>query len=362
MSTLDEVGCDATGTERGSLMLGEIREQPSALRRLLDADDDVRAVAHQLRDARPNVVRFVGHGTSDNAATYGVYAFGLLCGSTALRDSISLTVYYDAAIDLRGSAVVALSQSGETPDVVEYVERARARGALTIAITNDERSTLAEAAELLLPLHAGVEHALAATKTYMSSLAAIALLAGHAAGQGARTADGLRRTVELVEATIAELERPIATTASSFEFLGRMFVIGRGLELATAREIALKLQETCRVAADALTATDLAHGPVNAVDALFPVWAVATADATLPAVSEAAKRARDAGATLIATGAAADRIDGAAYSFPTPAAPSPIYSPLVSVVPGQLFARALALAKGYDPDRPTHLTKITRVP
>ena len=350
------------GTGAGSLMLSEIREQPMAVRRLLDAEADVRAVAKRLRDAKPPMVRIVGHGTSDNAATYGVYAFGLLWGCTALRDSISLTVYYDAPVDLRGSAVLALSQSGETPDVVEYVERARARGALTIAITNDERSTLAEAAELVLPLLAGGEQAVAATKTYMSSLAAIALLAGHVAEQGPQTADGLRRTAELVDATIAALERPIATTASSFEFLGRMFVIGRGLELATAREIALKLQETCRVAADALTATDLAHGPVNAVDALFPVWAIATADANLPTVLEAAKRARDAGATLIATGAAADRIDSAAYSFPTPAAPAPIYSPLISVVPGQLFARALALAKGYDPDRPTHLTKITRVP
>jgi glucosamine--fructose-6-phosphate aminotransferase (isomerizing) len=346
----------------GTLMLAEIREQPEAIRRLLDRRDELRAAADRLAALSPRVVRLVGHGTSDNAATYGVYAFGILAGWTALRDSISLTVYYDAPLDFEGSAVIALSQSGETPDVVEYVSRARARGALTIALTNAEASPLAAAAECVVPLCAGTERAVAATKTYVNSLAALVLLAGYGAGRGDEVAEGLRATADCVAAAIERSEGPVAAMASSFAFLGRMFVIGRGLELATAREIALKLQETCRVAADALTATDLAHGPVNAVDALFPVWAIATVEENLPSVVEAARRAREVGATLIATGAAADRIDDAAYVLPTPAAPSAVLSPLVSVVPGQLFARALALAKGHDPDRPTHLTKVTRVP
>lgn len=346
----------------GTLMLAEIREQPEALRRLLAADAPLRTAGEALAAARPHTVRLVGHGTSDNAATYGVYAFALLAGRTALRDSISLTVYYDAPLDFGGSAVVALSQSGETPDVVEYVQRARARGALTVALTNDVDSSLAGAAELVVPLCAGPERAVAATKTYLNSLAALALLAGHSVGRGATVADGVRAAADVVEAAVVELAGPVAAAASDFAALERMFVIGRGLELATAREIALKLQETCRVAADALTATDLAHGPVSAVDALFPVWAIATVEANLPTVVEAARRAREAGATLIATGAAARRIEGAAYRLETPPAPEPVFSPLVSVVPGQLFARALSLAKGYDPDRPTHLTKITRVP
>jgi glucosamine--fructose-6-phosphate aminotransferase (isomerizing) len=346
----------------GDLMLEEIRYQPDAIRSLLEGEDAVGAAAARLVARRPHVVRLVGHGTSDNAATYGVYAFGLLAGWTALRDSISLTVYYDTPLDFGGSAVIALSQSGETPDVVEYVERARAKGALTVALTNDESSPLAGAADCLVPLRAGPERAVAATKTYMNSLAALALLAGHAAGRGRETADGIRATADCVAAATEQLERPAASMASAFAFVGRMFVIGRGFEFATAREIALKLQEACHVAADALTATDLAHGPVNAVDALFPVWAIATVDANLPSVLEATRRARQAGATLVATGAAADRIEGAAYVIPTPAVPEPVLAPLVSVVPGQLFARALALAKDYDPDRPTHLSKVTLVP
>jgi glucosamine--fructose-6-phosphate aminotransferase (isomerizing) len=344
----------------GALMLAEIREQPEALRRLVGDAGAVREAGEALAAVRPRTVRLVGHGTSDNAATYGVYAFGLLAGWTALRDSISLTVYYDAPLDFSDAAVVAISQSGETPDVVEYVQRARARGALTVALTNDAGSSLAAAAEWVVPLCAGREQAVAATKTYVNSLAALALLA--AAAGGRELADGVRAAADVVEAAVAGLEAPVERIAADFAFLGRMFVLGRGLELATAREIALKLQETCRVAADALTATDFAHGPVSAVDPLFPVWAIATVEANLPTVVEAARRARAAGAILLATGAAAARIDDAAYRLETPPAPDAVLSPLVSVVPGQLFARAVALTKGYDPDRPTHLTKVTRVP
>lgn len=346
---------------RGALMLSEIYEQPESLRRLIEHHEALGEIADYIRTSP--IIRLVGHGTSDNAATYGVYAFGLLCGRTALRDSISLTVYYDAPLDLRDSAVLAVSQSGETPDVVEYVRRARARGALTVGVTNNTDSTLANEAELVIPLHAGQERAVAATKTYMNSLAVLALLAGHLAGRGQEIGDGLRATADIIEEATAALEAQVATTASDFAYIGRMFVIGRGLELATAREIGLKLQETCRVAADALSATDFAHGPVNAVDPFFPVWTIATIEeANLPAVLEAARRARNAGATLLVAGTAAQHVDGAAYRFTTPTAPAPVFSPLVSAVPGQLFARALSLIKGYDPDRPTNLTKVTRVP
>src|SRR6266542_3892592 len=130
----------------GELFLAEIREQPEALLRLLEHEQEFAAVARAFADRRPTVVRLVGHGTSDAAASYGVYAFGLLPGWTALRDSISLTVYYDAPLDLAGSVVIGLSQSGQTPDVVEYVDRTRARGALTVAVTNDPDSELGRAA------------------------------------------------------------------------------------------------------------------------------------------------------------------------------------------------------------------------
>ena len=160
---------------------------------------------------------------------------------------------------------------------------------------------------------------------------------------------------------IPELEERIPAVALPFAFVGRMFVIGRGPEYATAREIALKLLETCRVAAEPLTATDLSHGPIAAVDSLFPVWAIASDDVTLPIVTEAAERIRATGATLVASGTTAASIEGADYALPVPVPPLPLLSPILSVVPGQLFALALARAKGLDPDEPRGLSKITLV-
>jgi glutamine---fructose-6-phosphate transaminase (isomerizing) len=343
----------------GELFLAEVREQPAALARLLEREAEYEAVARTLAAAPAEVIRLVGHGSSDNAASFGVYAFGLLARRTALRDSISLTVYYGAELDLAGAAVVALSQSGRTPDVVEYVRRSRAAGATTIAVTNEPGSPLGEAAAAVLPLAAGPEHAVAASKTYLNQVAALALLAGCLAGRRVETVAALRTVAELLEANLAPLERAVHELAVAFAYVGRMYVVGRGLEYATARETALKLTETCRVAAEPLTATDLAHGPIAALDPLFPVWAIASRDEALPAVVDAVGRARAAGATVVASGSAASEIDGAAYRLPVPEAPEAVLAPLLSIVPGQLFAAALAQAKGLDADRPAGLTKVT---
>ena len=344
----------------GASFLAEIHEQPEALARLLEHRAEFRAVARACAEREPVALRLVGHGSSDAAAVYGVYAFGLLPGWTALRDSISLTVYYGARLDFSRSVVVALSQSGSTPDVISYVERARERGALTVALTNEPESELAAAAEATLPLAAGDERSVAATKTFFNELAALVLLAGAVAGREEEVADGLQRVGELVAEAVPRLETAVGPVATAFAYVGRMYVIGRGIEFATAREIALKLTETCRVAAEPLTSTGLSHGPIAALDSMFPVWTIGSRDESLPALVEAAARVREAGATLVASGSAAAEIEGAAWRLPVPEAPMPLLSPLLSVVPGQLFAAALARAKGLDPDRPERLTKVTR--
>jgi fructoselysine-6-P-deglycase FrlB-like protein len=278
----------------GALLLAEIREQPAVLRRLLEHEREYADVAAHAVRRGADLVRMVGHGSSDNAASYGVYAFGLLPGWTALRDSISLSVYYGAQVDLRGSTVLAL-------------------------------------------------------------------LAGCIAGRGPELVSAIRRTADLLEELLPTLEAQVPELAVPLAFVGRMFVIGRGPEFATAREISLKLLETCRVAAEPLTATDLVHGPVAAIDAFFPVWTIASADESLPAVREAALRARDAGAVLIVSGTAADEVPGE-YHLPVPRPPLPLLTPLLSVAPGQLLAWALAQARGLDPDRPSGLSKVTIVP
>ena len=358
MSSAELPAAPAT-PEPGARFLDEIREQPEALLRLVAAEDEFARVAAEIRTRTATTIRMVGHGSSDNAASYGVYAFGLLPRWTALRDSISLTVYYGAELDMSGCTVLALSQSGRTPDVVEYTRQAKSRGAYTVAVTNDPASELALEADAVLELRAGHEHAVAATKTYSNQIAALGLLAAHAAGQGREFVDGLCAVAETMPAFSRSLEARIGSVARPFAYAGRMFVVGRGAEFATAREIALKLLETCRIAAEPLTATDLAHGPVAALDSLFPVWAIASDDPTLPAVVEAVERAREAGATIVASGSAAASIPHAQYMLSSPRTTSPLLAPLLSVVPGQLFAWALARARGLDPDEPRGLSKVT---
>ena len=278
MSLPEPTGLDL----RGSVFLAEIHGQPTALRALLEHESEYSRVAATARDRRATTVRMVGHGSSDNASSYGVYAFGLLPRWTAMRDSITLTAYYDARLDMRGSTVIALSQSGRTPDVVDYLARARSAGAFTVALTNDVGSDLAGAAEAVLPLAAGPEHSVAASKTYLNQIAALGLFAACAATEGRRFAEDIRATADLLEEMLPALEEQARAVALSFASVGRMFVVGRGIEFATAREIALKLLETCRVAAEPLTATALAHGPVAALDPLFPVWTIASDDADAP--------------------------------------------------------------------------------
>lgn len=346
----------------GMQMLREIAEQPAVLRALTTHADAYAGAAEEARRRNATTVRLVGHGSSDNAASFAVYAFGLLSGWTAFRDSISLLVYYGSDVDLRGSTVVALSQSGRTPDVVEYVQRARARGAFTIAITNDPCSALAEAADTALPLAAGQEHAVAATKTYTAQLGALALLAACAGHRRSEVVDGMHEVADLIDASVPELEPKTAALARTLRSVDRLFAVGRGPDFATAREISLKLLETCRVAAEPLTATDLSHGPVAAMDVSFALWAIASRDASLPTVQEAVVRAAGTGANVIVSGTAADEVAAADHRLPVPAPSLPVLAPLLSVVPGQLFARALAIVKGLDPDRPSGLTKVTLVP
>ena len=348
-----------TQAAHGETFLAEIREQPQALLRLIEQASVYEEAARAAVERGPHIVRLVGHGSSDNAASYGVYAFGIASSWTALRDSISLSVYYGAKLELERSIVVALSQSGRTPDVVAYVQRARDQGALTIGITNEPESELADAADLTLPLVAGSERAVAASKTYVNEIAALVLLASAVAGKTGEIVDQLGAAAESMAEALPRFEDAVASVAGAFAYVGRMYVTGRGIEFATAREIALKLTETCRIAAEPLTSTDLAHGPVAALDPLFPVWTIASNDEALPTIVEAARRAREAGAMLVASGNAQSEIEGAAFRLPVPAAPSPLLAPLLSVVPGQLFAGALALAKGLDSDHPTGLTKVT---
>ena len=303
-------------------------------------------------------MRLAAHGSSDNAATYGVYAFGRLAARTAVRDSISLAVYDGVRLAGPGELAVALSQSGETPDVVAWTEAMGQAGALTVAITNDAGSSLARAAAAVLPLGAGAERSVAATKTYTAELAVLARLAAHSAGEGRRIDEHLAATIELADGLLSALPAAVEPVAAALAWAERFMVTGRGPEFATAREIALKLTELCQLGGVAMTATDLAHGPIAAIDARFPVWISTARDAALEAVREAVGRIRESGAPLVVAGSGATEL-GADHAIELPQAPDPLLAPLLSVLPGQLFAVALARAKGLDPGTPRNLDKIT---
>lgn len=341
------------------VLLDEIRQQPRTWRGLLARDAEIAGVARALSALDAPLVRIAAHGTSDHAAIYASYLLRVVCGWTVVRDSMSLPLYYDVPAARPGELAIGISQSGETPDVVAWLARAGQAGATTLAITNGEDSALVRTADHALLVGAGAERSIAATKTYTGTLAAIALLAGHLGGRGRSMATGLAQVADDGEELLGELDAAVAPVAEALARIDRMYLVARGIELATAYEIALKTTEVSYLGAKAMSATAMAHGPVAALDADVPLWAIASADATLPAVEEAARRAVAAGAPLIASGDAAEHLPGASHVLALPVPEQPLLSPLLSVLPGQVFAWALARAKGIDPGEPRHLRKVT---
>jgi glucosamine--fructose-6-phosphate aminotransferase (isomerizing) len=346
-------------TAAAELLLDEIRSQPAAWRRLLDQTDALAAAGERLAALEPPLVRIVAHGTSDHAGIYASYLLRARLGWTVVRDSMSLPLYYGTPAASPGELAIGISQSGETPDVVAWLARAREEGATTVAVTNGEDSSLARGADLVLSVGVGPERSIAATKTYTGTLVVLALLAGYVAGDADATRARLAEVADTAEATLGGLERSVEPVAEALAGVQRMYLVARGVELATVNEIALKLTEVAYVGAKAMSATAMAHGPVAALDESVPVWAIAARDATLPAVVEAARRAREAGSPVIAAGAAAGELAGAAHILRTPLVRDPLLAPLLSVLPGQVFAWALARAKGIDPGAPRHLQKVT---
>ncbi|WCB96477.1 Glutamine--fructose-6-phosphate aminotransferase [isomerizing] [Baekduia alba] len=341
----------------------EVFEQPAAWRALLERAGDVAEVARALAASPPALVRIAAHGTSDHAAIFAGYLLRARLGWTVVRDSMSLPLYYGVAAAAPGELAIGISQSGATPDVATWLERARGAGATTLAITNGgPEAPLVAAADHVLHLGVGRELSIAATKTYTGTLATLALLCGHLAGREAGTAaeQAVAQVADAGEAALPGIEGDVAPVAEALAAIDRMYLVARGVELATVNEIALKLTEVAYLGAKAMSATAMAHGPVAALDAGVPLYAIASPDATLPAVVEAVARAHDAGAPVLAAGPAAAALEGAAFTLPTPpAARDPLLTPMLSVLPGQLLAWSLALAKGIDPGAPRHLRKVT---
>jgi Glucosamine 6-phosphate synthetase, contains amidotransferase and phosphosugar isomerase domains len=342
-------------------LLDEILEQPEAAARFLDRQlATVHSIAATIQRRDPSFVLIAARGTSDHAAIYAQYAFGLRNGLPVALAAPSMFSLYGAPPRLDRAVVLAISQSGTSPDIVAVVDEARRQGAPSVAITNDPGSPLAVAADHVLPLEAGPERAVAATKTYTTQLLAIAALSAALSGGRGATADAaaLHAVPRAIDNALSTDGRA-RTLAAARTSISRAVVVGRGYEYATAREWALKLQELTYVMAHAWSSADFEHGPLALLEPGFPVLAAIPDDVAGAALVPLLRRLRDEhGADLVAISARSDIVD----LRPMPAGGSlpPWLAPIASIVPAQLFAYHLARAKGIDTERPRSISKVTR--
>jgi glucosamine--fructose-6-phosphate aminotransferase (isomerizing) len=349
-------------------LIDEIREQPEAVARLLDRGRDaIEDAAETIRTAGVVQVVIAARGTSDHAAVYAQYLFGTRHRLPVALATPSIVTLYGVLPRFERSLVVGISQSGASPDVVAVVAAARDQGAPTLAITNDPSSILAREAEHVIDLGAGPERAVAATKTYTTELAAIAMLAVALGSPGTEHDDDAAADraslVTLPDALSSALDAEADARAAARDQAGaeRIIVLGRGFEYATAREWALKIKELARVFADPYSAADFLHGPLALIEPSVPVLAVAPSGAVEPGMTELLIRLRDDhGARLtIASDLPEVRAVGR-WPLTIPTGVPEWLRPIVSIVPGQLHAYHLTLARGLDPEAPRAISKVTR--
>jgi len=335
------------------LMLQEAREAPQVVRRQLGENAEVtRALAATLRERRPPYAVTVARGSSDHACTVLKYALEtqLLLPVASLGPSVH--TLYGARLDLRGALVIAVSQSGASPDVVETVRMARGSGALTVALVNVEGSELAREAEFVLPLRCGEEKAVAATKSYLASLTALLPVIADLAGDEGLTG-ALQTLPDTLEHTLS-LEQQARELAERYRFAERLLVLARGLHFGVAQEAALKLKETCGIHAEAYSAAEFSHGPKRLLAEGVPLLGFASADAAAEATARAYADLRSGGADLRSIGPAGDA------TLKTSPTRHPLTDPVPSALAFYFFAAHLALHRGLDPDAPPLLSKVTR--
>ncbi len=333
----------------GELMSAEVAEQPAVLEQLLANQGELAEVAARIATARPRFVLIAARGTSDHAGLYAKYLAEVQMQLPAGLVSPSALTLYGARPDMSDVLFVAVSQSGRSPDLIDSVTLARDRGALTLAVTNAIDSPLASAAELAVDVRAGVEHAVAATKTYTAELLSLyLLLAGeHAAETAAALPQAAAETLALTS------DEQLAQLAARFRFAERLVLTARGYSYATAREGALKLMETSYLSAMAFSGADLLHGPLAMIDRSIPVIAVTSPGRGGAAMEPVLARLAELDADVLRVGVE----DG--LPIASAGMPEQLY-PILEIMPLQRLAWRLALDRGIDPDRPRGLSKVTQ--
>jgi len=337
----------------------EILEQPAVLARLLESQREV--VEEVARAIRARGVRFVllaARGTSDHAGLYAKYLWGAVNRLPVALAAPSLFGLYQRPPVLEEALVVGISQSGQSPDIVGVVAEGRRQGALTLVITNAPDSPLAQVGDMVVDIGAGEERAVAATKTYTAQLMAVAMLSAALEGSDARW-EALERVPAMVEQALG-LETGVERATERYRYMERCVVLGRGYNYATAFEWALKIKELTYVIAESYSSAEFLHGPIAILEPGFPVLAVAPTGGVYADMLSLLRELTDGRrAELVVVSNGEEALSLAQTPLPLPGDLPEWISPLVGIVPAQLFCYYLTRTKGYDTERPRGLRKVT---
>ncbi|RIK23848.1 MAG: glucosamine--fructose-6-phosphate aminotransferase [Chloroflexi bacterium] len=336
----------------------EIHSQPAVLENLLRVERaNIQRIGATLKQKHITNVFIAARGTSDNAGRYAQYLLGAINRLPVGLATPSLYSIYKQPPVFHDALVIGISQSGASPDIVSVLAAASQQGAVTLALTNEPASPLAQAAQYVIPLHAGAEKSVAATKTYTTQLMALALLSA-ALADDATMFDALNQ-VPAHMTRLLEMNDAIARAAERYRYMRVCVVIGRGYNYATAFEMALKIKELTYVLAEPYSSADFMHGPVALVEEAFPTIVVAPSGLMREEMRGFIHTLQARGAEVIVLSDADDLVALARTPLRLPVHVPEWLSPLTTIVPGQLFAMHLANARDYDVDHPRGLRKVT---
>jgi glutamine---fructose-6-phosphate transaminase (isomerizing) len=337
----------------------EIFEQPERIKSLLASQrKTVERIAAEIQKRDIRYVFLAARGTSDNAGRYANYLLGAMNRLPLALATPSLFTYYKHPPKLKDALVIGVSQSGKSPDIISVLEEGRKQGCLTLSITNEPRSPLARTSDFVLDIQAGPERAVAATKTYTAQLTSIAMLSA-AMNEKKIFWDELNEVPRWMKSTLKQ-DSSIEGAAQRYRYIDQTVVLGRGYNYSTTFEWALKLKELTYIIAEPYSSADFAHGPIAMVESGYPVFAVAPRGKVFNSMLEMLKRLRsDIAAELVVISNDKKALALAQIPMTIPADVPEWLSPLVSILPAQLFAYHLTRAKGFDTERPRSIRKVT---
>ena len=334
-----------------TLMFQEAAEASSVIARQFAANaNEIAGVAARLKAMRPRAAITLARGSSDNAATYAKYLIETRLGILTSSAAPSVSSVYSAKADLKDTVLIATSQSGKSPDIVTSLEAAKEAGAFTIAFVNVIDSPLAQKADVALPLHAGAEKSVAATKSYLATVAGIAQLVAHWSGDQ----DLLQALPSLPQQLAKAWQLDWSAASQKLVDARNLYVIGRGVGFGGAQEAALKLKETCSLHAEAFSAAEVRHGPMALAKEGFPVLILSQNDETRPGVHELIEVLSKSGADILLSGFS----DSRTTVLPSIEAHSAL-QPILFLQSFYRMAEMLSRDRGMNPDSPPLLNKVT---